>query len=113
PAQPPPPAVTGMPPASVSEPVSQAKCRTLCRLVHSHRRCYPYGSVEIVQPPGRCMFEPHPLPEDAALRAIVPGVVAATGHQFFSLLVQHLAVALNVPYTFMTEFVEGRTRFRS
>ena len=59
------------------------------------------------------MIEPHPLPEDAALRAIVQGVVAATGDRFFSLLVQHLAVALNVPYTFMTEFVEGRTRFRS
>src|SRR3989454_576719 len=59
------------------------------------------------------MIEPHPLPEDAALRAIVQGVVADTGDRFFSSLVQHLAVALNVPYAFVTEFAEDRTRFRS
>src|SRR5437899_5851787 len=59
------------------------------------------------------MIEPHPLPEDAALRAIVQGVVADTGDQFFSSLVQHLAVALNVPFAFVTEFAEDRTRFRS
>jgi PAS domain S-box-containing protein len=86
---------------------------SICRLVHSHRRCYPYRTVEIVQPPGRCMIEPHPLPEDAALRAIVQGVVADTGDRFFSSLVQHLAAALNVPYAFVTEFAEDRTRFRS
>src|SRR5437899_3356062 len=59
------------------------------------------------------MIEPHPLPEDAALRAIVQGVVADTGDRFFSSLVQHLAVALNVPYAFVTEFAADRTRFRS
>src|SRR5439155_19338626 len=47
------------------------------------------------------------------LRAIVQGVVADTGDRFFSSLVQHLAVALNVPYAFVTEFAADRTRFRS
>ncbi len=51
--------------------------------------------------------------EDLSLRAIVEGVVAETGDRFFSSLVQHLAVALNVPYAFVTEFAEDRTRFRS
>src|SRR5207245_9161442 len=47
------------------------------------------------------------------LRAVVEGVITGTGEQFFPLLVQHLAVALNVPYAFVTEFAEDRTRFRS
>src|SRR6266496_5625156 len=47
------------------------------------------------------------------LRAVVEGVITGTGERFFPLLVQHLAVALKVPYTFVTEFAEDRTRFRS
>src|SRR5438034_10635735 len=47
------------------------------------------------------------------LRAVVEGVITGTGEQFFPLLVQHLAVALNVPFAFVTEFAEDRTRFRS
>src|SRR2546430_10470077 len=49
----------------------------------------------------------------ATLRAVVEGVITGTGERFFPLLVQHLAVALHVPYAFVTEFAENRTRFRS
>jgi len=59
------------------------------------------------------MFEPQPLPKDAALRSIVQGVVADTGERFCPSLVQHLAEALGVQYAFVTEFAEDRTRFRS
>src|SRR5437870_9024509 len=47
------------------------------------------------------------------LRAVVEGVITGTGERFFPLLVQHLAMALHVPYAFVTEFAEDRTRFRS
>jgi len=59
------------------------------------------------------MNEPQSLTEDAALRAIVEGVVSDTGDRFFPSLVQHLAAALGVQYAFVTEFTEVRTRFRS
>src|SRR3989475_11567969 len=47
------------------------------------------------------------------LRAVVEGGITGTGERFFPLLVQHLAMALHVPYAFVTEFAEDRTRFRS
>src|SRR5439155_13887591 len=43
------------------------------------------------------------LPEDAALRAIVEGVEAETGDEFFASLVRHLTSALHVQYAFVSE----------
>ena len=54
-----------------------------------------------------------PLPEDAALRAIVEGVESETGDQFFASLVQHLASALGAQYAFVSELSEDRKRFRT
>lgn len=51
--------------------------------------------------------------EAAALRAIVEGVEAETGEQFFPSLVRHLATALDVQYAFVSEFSEDRQRFRT
>jgi len=51
--------------------------------------------------------------EDAALRAIVEGVEAETGEQFFPSLVRHLAAALGVQYAFVSEFSEDGQRFRT
>ncbi len=62
---------------------------------------------------GRARAELERLKSDAAVRAVVQGVIAQTGERFFPSLVQHLAAALDVPYTFVTEFAEDRTRFRS
>jgi len=53
------------------------------------------------------------LPEHAALRAIVEGVEAETGDEFFRSLVRHLATALSVQYSFVTEFSEDRRKFRT
>jgi PAS domain S-box-containing protein len=53
------------------------------------------------------------LPEDAALRAIVEGVEAETGAQFFYSLVRHLASALGVQYAFVSELTPDRTAFRT
>src|SRR5438046_9815786 len=54
-----------------------------------------------------------PLPEDAALRAIVEGAESETGDQFFASLVQHLASALGAQYAFVSELSEDRKRFRT
>src|SRR3989442_262647 len=51
--------------------------------------------------------------EDAALRAIVEGVEAATGERFFALLVRHLVSALGVQYAFVSELSHDRQRFRT
>jgi PAS domain S-box-containing protein len=50
---------------------------------------------------------------DRALRAIVEGVEAETGTEFFRSLVRQLASALEVAYAFVTEFTEDRTGFRT
>jgi GAF domain-containing protein len=50
---------------------------------------------------------------DATLRAIVAGLDAAIGEQFFASLVRHLAAALGVQYAFVSEIHEDRTRFRT
>jgi PAS domain S-box-containing protein len=52
------------------------------------------------------------LPEDAALRAIVEGVEAEIGHQFFASLVRHLAAALDAQYAFVSEITPDRQSFR-
>jgi len=62
---------------------------------------------------GRASAELERMKFDNAVRAIVQGVISQTGKEFFPSLVQHLALALNVPYAFVTEFAEERTRFRS
>ena len=54
-----------------------------------------------------------PLPEDAALRAIVEGVESETGDRFFSSLVRHLATALACPYSFVTELHRSTRSFRT
>src|SRR5438445_858958 len=54
-----------------------------------------------------------PLPEDAALRAIVEGVESETGDRFFASLVQHLASALRAQYAFVSELSDDRKRFRT
>src|SRR6266404_4293514 len=53
------------------------------------------------------------LPEDAALRAIVEGVEAETGDEFFASLVRHLTSALNVQYAFVSEITPDRQSFRT
>jgi formate hydrogenlyase transcriptional activator len=62
---------------------------------------------------GRASAELERIKFDVAVRAIVQGVISQTGERFFPSLVQHLARALNVPYAFVTEFAEDRSRFRS
>jgi hypothetical protein len=52
--------------------------------------------------PGNATKEQQPFVEDAALRAIVEGVEAETGDQFFPSLVRHLAAALRVQYAFVS-----------
>ena len=54
-----------------------------------------------------------PLPEDAALRAIVEGVESETGDRFFSQLVRHLATALDCQYSFVTELHRNSRTFRT
>jgi PAS domain S-box-containing protein len=56
---------------------------------------------------------PQPLSDDLALRAIVEGVEAEVGDQFFSSLVQHLAAALAVRYSFVSSLSEDRLWFRT
>src|SRR5262245_46558128 len=51
--------------------------------------------------------------EDAALRAIVEGVEAETGDEFFASLVRHLASALDVQYAFVSELTPDRQSFRT
>jgi len=51
--------------------------------------------------------------EDAALRAIVEGVEAETGDEFFASLVRHLAGALGVAYAFVSELSADKLRFRT
>jgi formate hydrogenlyase transcriptional activator len=53
------------------------------------------------------------LPEDAALRAIVEGIEAEIGDQFFASLVRHLACALEVQYAFVSELTPDRQAFRT
>ncbi|MFO0915338.1 MAG: sigma 54-interacting transcriptional regulator [Pirellulales bacterium] len=52
-------------------------------------------------------------PELAALRAIVEGTAEAQGDKFFQALVTNLAQVLNVPYAFVAEFADVRTRVRT
>jgi PAS domain S-box-containing protein len=54
-----------------------------------------------------------PLPDDAALRAIVEGVEAEVGSQFFASLVRHLSSALQVQYAFVSELSSDRQSFRT
>jgi PAS domain S-box-containing protein len=49
----------------------------------------------------------------AVLREIVEGVEAKVGEQFFSSLVQRLATALEVDYTYLSHISEDGTTFRS
>src|SRR5215831_18629636 len=49
----------------------------------------------------------------AALREIVEGVESKVGEQFFPALVQQLAKALNVTYSFVSEFCIDRTKVRT
>lgn len=42
------------------------------------------------------------------LRKIVTGTASVTGKDFFPALVEHLAIALDVPYVMVTEVVEGQ-----
>ncbi|MGH7785818.1 MAG: PAS domain S-box protein, partial [Candidatus Binatia bacterium] len=51
--------------------------------------------------------------DDALLRAIVEGVEAEIGDRFFSSLVEHLAAALRVRYSFVTFLSADRQRFRT
>jgi PAS domain S-box-containing protein len=51
--------------------------------------------------------------DDRALRAIVEGVEATTGEEFFRSLVRHLAAALDVDYAFVSEFTADRQAFRT
>jgi formate hydrogenlyase transcriptional activator len=53
-----------------------------------------------------------PLPDDAALRAIVEGVESETGDRFFASLARNLARALDVQYAFVTQLSEDGTRFK-
>jgi formate hydrogenlyase transcriptional activator len=53
------------------------------------------------------------LGEDAALRAIVEGVEAETGDEFFRSLVRALAAALDTQYSFVSELSADRVRFRT
>ncbi len=54
-----------------------------------------------------------PLPDDAALRAIVEGVEADVGDQFFASVVRHLASALDVQYAFVSELTPDLQYFRT
>jgi PAS domain S-box-containing protein len=56
---------------------------------------------------------PYALPEEAALRAIVEGVEAETGDEFFASLVRHLASALDVQYAFVSEITPDGKAFRT
>jgi PAS domain S-box-containing protein len=53
------------------------------------------------------------LPDDPALRAIVEGVEAEVGDQFFASLVRLLATALDVQYAFVSELTPDRQAFRT
>jgi formate hydrogenlyase transcriptional activator len=57
--------------------------------------------------------QPPSSTEDALLRAIVEGVEAETGDQFFASLVRHLASALKVQYAFVSELTPDRQSFRT
>src|SRR5262245_38718436 len=54
-----------------------------------------------------------PYPDDAALRAIVEGVEAEIGDQFFASLVRQLASALDVQCAFVSELTPDRQFFRT
>jgi PAS domain S-box-containing protein len=51
--------------------------------------------------------------ETAVLRAIVEGTAEATGVEFFRTLVRNLAAAIDVPYAFVAEFAQARSRVRT
>src|SRR5437867_13226850 len=72
-------------------------------------RWYPGGELGQVSD----QQDKQPLPEDAALRAIVEGVESETGDRFFASLVQHLASALGAQYAFVSELSDDRKRFRT
>jgi formate hydrogenlyase transcriptional activator len=57
--------------------------------------------------------EKESVADDAALRAIVEGVEADVGEKFFASLVRHLAAALGVQYSFVTEISADRKTFRT
>jgi formate hydrogenlyase transcriptional activator len=54
-----------------------------------------------------------PRRDDDALRAIVEGVEAETGAEFFASLVRHLSSALAVQYAFVSEITLDRLGFRT
>ena len=54
-----------------------------------------------------------PLPDDVALRAIVEGVEAEVGGEFFASLVRQLASALDVEYAFVSELTPDRHSFQT
>src|SRR3989475_11975241 len=72
-------------------------------------RWYPGGELGQVTD----QQDKQPLPEDAALRAIVEGVESETGDRFFASLVRHLASALGAQYAFVSELSDDRKRFRT
>jgi len=51
--------------------------------------------------------------DDAVLRAIVAGLEAETGEEFFAVLTRHLTSALNVQYAFVSEIAPDRQSFRT
>jgi PAS domain S-box-containing protein len=52
-----------------------------------------------------------PRADDVALRAIVEGVEAELGERFFASLVRHLASALDVKYSFVSQLLVAERRF--
>jgi PAS domain S-box-containing protein len=63
--------------------------------------------------PGLVPEFPNRTQAEATLRVIVEGVEAEFGDRFFPSLVRHLAAALGVQYSFVSELNEDRTRLRS
>ncbi len=55
----------------------------------------------------------HGLEADAALRAILQGTAAETGHGFFSALVKNLAGALGTHGAWVTEYFPEKRRLRA
>src|SRR5208337_242491 len=51
--------------------------------------------------------------DDSLLRALVRAVAAETGESFFRSLVRHLASALEVEYSFVSELTQAGTHFRT
>ncbi len=56
---------------------------------------------------------PHPIVEDAAIRAILEGTATATGQGFFNALVEQLAGVLGTRGAWVTEYLADQRRLRS